>query len=313
MTAIGTLRDTSKDTSKDTLRGILTRLEKEGAALGHFNVADQALLKAVVAAGAETKLPILIGASEGEREFFGTRQLAALVKSLRQESDVPLFLNADHTHSLAKAVEAANAGFDSVVIDFSALPFDQNVARTKEAVQAIKAINPEIVAEGEIGNIGTGSEIHETTQGDRMLSTPEEARQFVEATGIDILAPAVGNMHGMLKSMVQGKVKKHLDIERIAQIKQAAGVFLTLHGGSGTDDEHFRKAIAAGINIIHINTELRVAWRRSLGESLARDPDEVVPYKILRPVVDSVKQVVSSRLRLFHGELVSPAAVGSVA
>jgi fructose-bisphosphate aldolase class II len=120
-------------------------------------------------------------------------------------------------------------------------------------------------------------------------------------------------MHGMLKSMVQGKAKKHLDLERIAQIKQAAGVFLTLHGGSGTEDEHFRKAIAVGINIIHINTELRLAWRRSLEESLAQDPNEVVPYRILGPVVDSVKQVVSSRSRLFHGEPVSPGAVGSVA
>ena len=309
MTSNGTL----SNTSKNTLRDVLTRLEKEGAGLGHFNVSDQVLLKAVVAAAAETKLPVLIGASEGEREFFGARQLAALVKSEREESDVPLFLNADHTHSLAKALEAAKAGFDAVTIDFSALPFEENVARTKETVQAIKAINPGILAEGEIGDIGTGSEIKETAQGDHKLSTPEEARQFVEATGIDNLAPAVGNMHGMLKSMVQGKAKKHLDVERIAQIKKAAGVFLTLHGGSGTDDEHFRKAIAAGINIIHINTELRVAWRESLGESLARDPNEVVPYKILRPVVDSVKQVVSSRLRLFHGETVSADAVGSVA
>ena len=309
MTAIETLRNTSKD----TLRDVLTRLEKQGAALGHLNVADHVLLKAVVAAAAETKLPVFVGASEGEREFFGARQLAALVKSLRQESEVPIFLNADHTHSLAKAMEAANAGFDAVGVDFSALPFEENVARTKETVQAIKAANSAILAEGEIGNIGTGSEIHETAQGDRKLSTPEEARQFVEATGVDILAPAVGNMHGMLMSMVQGKAKKHLDLERIAQIKQAAGVFLTLHGGSGTDDEHFRKAIAAGINIIHINTELRVAWRESLGESLARDANEVVPYKILRPVVDSVKQVVSSRLRLFRSQSVSAGVVGTVA
>jgi fructose-bisphosphate aldolase class II len=310
MTAIGTLGNTSAN----TLRDVLTRLEKEGAALGHFNVADQVLLKAVIAAADETNLPVLVGASEGEREFFGARQLAALVKSLRQESDQPIFLNADHTHSLEKAIEAANAGFDAVTIDFSALPIEENVARTKEAAQAIKAVNPAILAEGEIGNIGTGSEIHESAQGDpRTLTKPEEARQFVEATGIDILAPAVGNMHGMLKSMVQGKAKKHLDIERIAQIKQAAGVFLTLHGGSGTDDEDFRKAIAAGINIIHINTELRVAWRESLGKSLARDSDEVVPYRILRPVVDAVKQVVSSRLRLFHGEPVSAATVRSVA
>jgi len=308
MTAIETLRSTSKA----TLREVLTRLQTEGAALGHFNVSDQVLLKAVIAAATETKLPVLVGASEGEREFFGARQLAALVRTARQETDVPIFLNADHTHSLAKAVEAANAGFDAVTIDFSALPFNQNVARTKEAVQAIKGINPAILAEGEIGDIGTGSEIKETAQGGK-LSTPEEARQFVDATGIDNLAPAVGNMHGMLKSMVQGKAKKHLDLERIAQIKQASGVFLTLHGGSGTDDEDFRKAIVAGINIIHINTELRVAWRESLDKSLARDLNEVVPYKILRPVVDSVKQVVSSRLRLFHGQPVSPEAVGTVA
>ena len=307
-----TASETLRSTSKDTLHDVLTRLEKEGAGLGHFNVSDQVLLKAVVAAAAETRLPVLIGASEGEREFFGARQLAALVKSEREQSDVPLFLNADHTHSLAKALEAAKAGFDAVTIDFSALPFEENVARTKEAVQAIKAVNPAILAEGEIGDIGTGSEIKETAQGGK-LSTPEEARQFVEATGIDDLAPAVGNMHGMLKSMVQGKAKKHLDLERISQIKKAAGVFLTLHGGSGTDDEHFRKAIAAGINIIHINTELRVAWRESLDKGLARDLNEVVPYKILRPVVDSVKQVVSSRLRLFHGQTVSPEAVETVA
>jgi fructose-bisphosphate aldolase class II len=311
MTAIETLRNTS---SKDTLRDVLTPLETESAALGHFNVADHVLLKAVITAASETKLPVFVGASEGEREFFGARQLASLVKSMRQESDVAIFLNADHTHSLAKAMEAANAGFDSVGIDFSALPFDENVARTKEAVLAIKSINAAILAEGEIGDIGTGSEIHETAQADfSKLTKPEEARQFVEATGIDILAPSVGNRHGMLKSMVQGKAKKHLDIERISQIKRAAGVFLTLHGGSGTDDEHFRKAITAGINIIHINTELRVAWRQSLEASLARDSNEVVPYKILRPVVESVKQVVSARLRLFHGESVRPSVVGTVA
>lgn len=307
-----TAPNTFKNTSTSSLRDVLTRLQAEGAALGHFNVADDVMLKAVVAAATETRLPVIVGASEGEREFFGVRQLAAVVRSMRQESDVPIFLNADHTHSLAKAVEAANAGFDSVTIDFSALPFDQNIARTKETVQAIKSVNPAILAEGEIGDIGTGSEIKETVQGGK-LSTPEEARQFVQATGIDNLAPAVGNMHGMLKSMVQGKAKKHLDLERIAEIKQAAGVFLTLHGGSGTDDEHFRKAIAAGINIIHINTELRVAWRDSLQASLARDSEDVVPYKILKPVVESVKNVVSARLRLFHGQPASAGAVGSVA
>src|SRR5215813_11216628 len=104
MTAVEVL----KNTSTETLRDVLTRLQTQGAALGHFNVSDQVLLKAVVAAATETGLPVLVGASEGEREFFGARQLGALVKSLRQEAEVPIFLNADHTHSLAKAMEAAN-------------------------------------------------------------------------------------------------------------------------------------------------------------------------------------------------------------
>jgi fructose-bisphosphate aldolase class II len=287
----------------DSLRAILTRLEKQGAALGHFNVADLVLVKSVLAAAAEIGVPVMVGASEGERAFFGTHELAAVVKSLRDQSGLPVFLNADHTHSLTKAVEAVKAGFDSVVADFSALPFAENVSRTKEAVEALKAINPSLLVEGEIGNIGSGSEIHDTvTKEFRNLTTPEEARQFVAATRIDILAPAVGNMHGMLKSMVQGKEKKRLNIERIGEIKKAAGVFLTLHGGSGTDDTDFRNAIAAGINIIHINTELRVAWRGSLEDSLKRQPNEVVLYKILPPVIDSVKQVVSSRLKLFSAQ-----------
>jgi fructose-bisphosphate aldolase, class II len=131
--------------------------------------------------------------------------------------------------------------------------------------QALKAVNPTILVEGEIGDIGVGSQIHEQAPDlSRGLTTSKEAKQYVEATRVDILAPAVGNMHGMLKTMVRGEEKKHLDIPRIAAIKSATQAMLTLHGGSGTNDDDFRKAIAAGINIIHINTELRVAWRRGL-------------------------------------------------
>ena len=284
-----------------SLHDALEQSQKDRVAIGHFNVADCVLLKAVVAAGQELEVPVVVGVSEGEREFIGVRQIAALVWSVREDCDCPIFLNADHTHSLAKAVEAARAGFDSIVFDLSALPFEQNVRQTKEAVEALKTINSAILVEGEIGDIGTGSEIHEEAPDlSRGLTSPAEARQFVESTGVDILAPAVGNMHGMLKSMVQGETRKRLDIERIAQIKRAAQVPLTLHGASGTDDGDLRKAIAAGINIIHINTELRVAWRRGLEEGLSKLPHEVVPYKILPFAVESVKNVARSRLELFN-------------
>jgi fructose-bisphosphate aldolase class II len=284
------------------LREVLDEAQEKGAAVGHFNVADTVLLKAVFAAARELDVPVIVGASEGEREFIGTSQIAALVKSIRDEFDFPIFLNADHTHSIAKAIEAARAGFDAVVFDLSTLPFEENARQTKEAVTAVKAINPTILVEGEIGDIGAGSEIQETVpESVRFKTTAEEARQFVEFTGVDVLAPAVGNMHGMLKSMARGEDRKRLDIERIGHIKTAARVFLTLPGGSGTADEDFLQAIVAGINIVHINTEIRLAWRSGLEEGLARYPDELAPYKILAPAVASVKRVAVSRLKLFTG------------
>ena len=283
------------------LRDVLKKAQEYGLAIGHFNISDLVLLKAVFASARELNVPVLVGASEGEREFLGVRQLAALVRSLREEFDFPIFLNADHTHSLEKALEAAKAGFDAIVFDLSALPFEQNVRQTRTAVQALKNVNPDVLVEGEIGDIGTGSEIHtQAPTRARSLTKPEEAKQYVESTRIDILAPAVGNMHGMLTSMVQGEAKKRLDIDRIAQIRFAAQVPLTLHGGSGTDDHDLEKAIAAGISIIHINTELRMAWRRGLEEGLRKDPDGIVPYKILPLAVESVKQVATSRLQLFN-------------
>jgi fructose-bisphosphate aldolase class II len=283
-----------------SLLEVLQQAGKRGEAIGHFNISDLTLLKAVFSAAQDVGVPVIVGASEGERGFMGVRQIAALVKNLRDEFDFPIFLNADHTHSRAGAEEVARAGFDSIVFDLSALPFEENIRQTREAVAALKAIHPSILVEGEIGDIGSGSEIHDIMHdSSKGLTTPEEARQFVEETGIDILAPAVGSMHGMSRSMVRGQSKQHLNVERIAAIKAATGVPLTLHGGSGTDDDDFRRAIAAGIAIIHINTELRVAWRRSLQDSLAAKPDEVVPYKLLPPVVESVQEVVKSRLRLF--------------
>jgi fructose-bisphosphate aldolase, class II len=192
------------------LRDVLQQAQTRGVAIGHFNISDLVLLKAVFDGARELNLPVLVGASEGERAFMGVRQIAALVKSVRDEFDFPIFLNADHTHSLASAEEAARAGFDAIVFDRSALPWEENVRQTREAVVALKAINPSILIEGEIGDIGTGSEIHETVPNlSKGLTSPAEARQFVEATGVDILAPAVGNMHGMISTMVQGEVKKH--------------------------------------------------------------------------------------------------------
>ena len=182
--------------------------------------------------------------------------------------------------------------------DGSTLAFEENVRQTKQAVEAIKAINADIVVEGELGYIGSGSEIHDTVP-ELILTKPDEARDFAEAAGVDVLAPAVGNMHGLLATMVRGEAKKHLAIERIAQIKAATGMPLTLHGGSGTDDDDFRRAIEAGMTIVHISTELRLAWRRGLEAAFAAEPDNLVPYQLFRKAGEAIEEVVSKRLNLF--------------
>ena len=143
------------------LRDALEQSEKDGVAIGHFNVADWVLLKAVLASGQELKVPVVVGASEGEREFIGVRQIAALVRSLREECDYPIFLNADHTHSLPKAVEAAKAGFDAIVFDLSALPFEQNVRQTLDVADyGYVLAQGLVVAKGSAELLKENSELH---------------------------------------------------------------------------------------------------------------------------------------------------------
>jgi fructose-bisphosphate aldolase class II len=282
-----------------TLLQVLQKAERMRFAIGHFNFSELTVLKGVCAAARELNVPVLVGVSEGEREFVGVSQAAALVKSIREDLGHPIFLNADHTHSLQGAEQAAKARFDMLVFDQSEQPFEKNTAETKRAVEAAKSIHPAMMIEGEIGYIGASSAILEKAPEGIALTTPQEAKQFVEATHVDILAPAVGNMHGMLANMVRGEAHKHLDIARITEIKKTTGIFLTLHGGSGTSNQDFVNAVQAGINIIHINTELRVAWRRGLETSLAARPNDVAPYKILPEVVNAVEMVVRDRLQLF--------------
>src|SRR5258708_7290095 len=285
-----------------TLREVLADADARRVAVGHFNISELAGLKGIFEAARELNLPVLIGVSEGEREFIGVKQAVAFIRSLRETYDHPIFLNADHTHSIDKAKEAAEAGFDEIIFDGSALPFEVNLKQTIEAVKVIRSINPEIVIEGEIGYIGSSSEIVEKRpEASLTLSTPEEAVRFVQSTGVDVLAPAVGNMHGLLKEMVTGEAHKRLDIARIAEIKKACGKFMTLHGGSGTADEDFAAAAKAGMTIIHVSSELRLAWRRGVEAGLAKSANEIAPYKILPPAVEGIKKIVIDRLRLFNG------------
>jgi len=278
-----------------TLRQYLEWAEEKQIAIGHFNISDSEGFKAVIDAATELNLPVIIGVSEGERDFIGLDEAVALVKSAK-EKNIPVFLNADHTYSLEKAREAIDAGVDSVIIDGADKLFEENVKLTKEVAEYAKTKNPEVLVEGELGFIGKSSKILTALPdgvSDKTQTDPSVAGEFVKLTGIDLFAPSVGNVHGMVKTG-----NPELNIERVSKIKEAVGIPLVLHGGSGIQDKDFREAVRAGVRIIHINTELRIAYKEGIEKGLKSG--EIAPYKFLAKGVEDMKKVVMDRLKLFN-------------
>lgn len=280
-----------------TLREAIAQATGKGIAIGHFNISDSTQFNAIYDAAKELNVPVIIGVSEGEEEFLGLNQAAALVRAIRERDGYPIYLNADHHHSFDACKAAIDAGFDAVIIDGAKLSEADNTAQTKAVVEYARASGRDVLVEGELGYIGSSSKLLDAVpEGAGLdMTTPELAQRFVKATGIDLLAPSVGNIHGMLKNVPDPR----LDIPRIGAVAEAAGVPLVLHGGSGNSQEDFIAAIKNGMRIVHINTEIRVAYRKGIEAALAADADEVAPYKFLNKGRDGVKEVVYNKLKLF--------------
>ncbi len=284
-----------------TLRQCVEDAAKKGVAIGHFNAGNLEMVWAIFRAARILNTPVIIGFSEGERDFIGVRQGPLLVKSLRDEYDFPIFSNADHTYSIERVKEAIDAGYDAVIFDGAELSFDDNVKRARQCVEYARAKNPAMLVEGELGYIGKSSSVRaELPPGvqisEEYLTKPDEAERFVKETGVDLLAPAVGNVHGMLKN---GK-DPALFIDLTKRIHASAGVPLVLHGASGNSDRDLKDACRAGAVIVHVSTELRVAFRSALQLSLQEDPEQVAPYKYLKPAGVAVEKVVIEKLKIFN-------------
>jgi fructose-bisphosphate aldolase class II len=279
-----------------TLREQIKWAEENKVAIGHFNISNLEGLHAVYNVGKKLGVPVIIGLSEGEEDFVGRNEAVALIKEIREKEKYPIYLNADHHYSFERVKEAIDAGFDSVIIDVADKSYDENVALTKQCVEYAKNSGRDVLVEAELGYIGSGSSIKDTIpEGAGILTDPSEAKKFVEETGIDMLAPSVGSIHGLIKSG-----KPHINTERVKEIKDKTGVPLVLHGGSGLRDEDFVGGIDAGISIIHINTEIRVAFTEALQKFIKENPNETTPYKILKPAVEAIERVVENRLKLFN-------------
>jgi len=286
-----------------TLRNYLNDVQGTGRAIPHFNVSNSDMLMAIVEAAQEVtkeqreQVPIIIGVSEGERDAFGVTQFVDYVTSLRNELDYPFFTNADHTYSVERTCEAIDAGFDMVIYDGNEVSYNENLENTRAVVEYRDSVSPECLIEAELGFIGSGSNIKDSLPegvSDATMTKPDEALAFIQATGIDVLAPSVGNVHGLIKTG-----NPRLNPIRVSEIIAITQKPLVLHGGSGSTDEDFRAVIDAGISIIHISTELRVVYRKGLETSLAENTN-LSPYNYIKKAKDELKKVAKDRITLFY-------------
>ncbi len=284
-----------------TLRECIADAEAKGVAIGHFNISNLEALHGIYNAAKKLGVPVIIGLSEGEEKFVGLEQGVALVETIRERDNYPIFLNADHHGSFESVKKCIDAGYDSVIIDVAKLSFEENVTITKQCVEYAREVTKntgrDILVEAELGFIGSGSVMRDSIpEGAGILTKPEDAQKFVEMTGIDLFAPSVGSIHGLIKTG-----KPHIQAELVAEIKKNTGIPLVLHGGSGLRDEDFTNAIKAGISVVHINSEIRLAYKEAVEKSMQDNPTEITPAKILQPAVDAIEAVVLARLKLFNG------------
>ena len=281
---------------KKSLREYVTEAEAKGVAIGHFNISNLEALHGIYNAAKKLNVPVIIGLSEGEEKFVGIEEAYAMVHAIKEKEDFPIFLNADHHSSFESVKKCIDIGYDSVIIDGAKLSFEENVKVTKECVDYARSIGRDVVVEAELGYIGSGSDIKEgIPEGAGILTTVEDAKKFIEMTGIDMFAPSVGSIHGLIKTG-----KPHIDEVRVREIKKAVKIPLVLHGGSGLRDEDFTNAIKAGVNIVHINSEIRLAYKEAVEKFIAENENEINPGKILTPAVEAIEKIVEARLKLFN-------------
>jgi fructose-bisphosphate aldolase class II len=290
---------------------ILEKARAERYAVGAFNINNMETVQAIIEGASEMHAPVIVEVSESASRYMGIELAASMVKSLAEKAPVPVALHLDHGKNMEIITRAIKAGFGSVMIDASDQSYAENVTRTGEVVAV--AHKAGVTVEAELGRLpGTEDDItaHER---EAFLIDPDEAEDFVEQTGIDFLAPAIGTAHGAFKF----KGEAELDFDRLEKVRENTGVPLVLHGASGVherllqaaaqqglelegakglDDETLKKAVAAGINKVNTDTDLRIAFTTAVRKVLREQPGEFDPRKILGPAREYMKEVVKERI-----------------
>lgn len=280
-------------------RHLMQRSRQQGFAVGAFNIDNQETLIAICRAAQKLDSPVLIEVSQGEVEALGLENVRDLVDNYREEYGIEVYLNLDHSPTVEACKRAIDAGYEFIHIDISQANHDASteeiIAKTKEVVEYAKFTGA--LVESEPHYFAGGSNVHHEginyEEIKKTFSTPEGAKSFVDATGIDTFAAAIGNLHGKYD------VPKELDLGLLAQIRAAIHCQISLHGGSGTPLHFFEEASRAGVSKININTDMRVVFRESLEKALRENPDEYAVVKLMPQVYEAVQVVVEEKINAF--------------
>lgn len=280
-------------------RHLMQRSRQQHFAVGAFNIDNQETLIAVCRAAQAKNSPVLVEVSEGEVKALGIENVRDMVDNYKVEYGIEIYVNLDHSPTVEACKEAIDTGYEFIHIDISQANHDATdeeiIAKTKEVVEYAKFTGA--LVESEPHYFGGSSNVHKEAidyeEIKKTFSTPEGAKAFVEATGVDTFAAAVGNLHGKYP------VPKELDLELLRAIRDAIPCQISLHGGSGTPLHYFEEAAKIGVSKININSDMRYTFRTTMEKVLAENPDEFAVVKLMDAVKDEVQKVVEEKIDAF--------------
>lgn len=281
-------------------RATFDRARSEHFALGAFNLDNQETLISVARAAAAKKAPLLVEVSKGEVDAMGLDNIRDMVSNYKNQFGLEMYINLDHSPTVEDAIAGIEAGFECIHIDISQANHDATdediLAKTKQVVEAAKLTGA--LVEAEPHYFGGSSNVHTETidyeEIKKTFSTPEGAKAFVDATGIDTFAAAIGNLHGHYP------VPKVLDLELLQRIRDAIACNISLHGGSDTPGHYFIEAVKIGVTKININSDMRLAYRDTLEKVLADNKSEYAVVKLMGTVIEAVQKVVEDKIDTFN-------------
>ncbi|HVI69812.1 MAG TPA: class II fructose-bisphosphate aldolase [Magnetospirillaceae bacterium] len=280
-------------------RHLMQRARQQHFAVGAFNIDNQETLIAVCLAAQAKQSPVLVEVSHGEVEAIGLDNIRDMVDNYKREYGLEMFINLDHSPNVEAAKRAIDTGFECIHIDISQANHDatdeQIIADTKKVVEYAKITGALVEAEPHYfgGSSNLHTEVIDYEEIKKTFSTPEGSKAFVDATGIDTFAAAIGNLHGKYP------VPKELDLELLRRIRAAIDCNISLHGGSGTPGHYFKEATQIGVSKVNINSDMRVAFRETLVKVLQDNPDEYAVVKLMPTVYKAVQQVIEEKIDTF--------------